>query len=194
MRGSKRQLQKEQTRENILQTAYRVYAAQGFSATTAMIAKEARVSHGTIFVHFPSVNDLISQLITAFGSQLTMEMHALAKKNDSIEALLTAYLDILSGHEAFYIRLISEKSLLPEDVPFILANIQSNIAYHFSIVIAREIAQRTVKNIPAAMIFNTWMGLLHYYLLNKDLFSPDEPLLPRYGSQLTAVFLELIKQ
>ncbi len=190
----KRQLQKENTRIRIIETAYKVYSEHGFTATTAMIAEEARVSHGTIFVHFPSVNELLTHLIEDFGNKLALEMHNLAEKNDSIEKLLKAYLEILKKYESFYIHLISERSLLPEDVQMIFVNIQSNIAVHFNKVIEREIESKAVKNIPVHMIFNTWMGLIHYYLLNKDLFSPEKPLLERYEEELITTFLEFIRK
>ncbi|MGL6201918.1 MAG: TetR/AcrR family transcriptional regulator [Lachnospiraceae bacterium] len=192
--GAKRQLQKENTRRRIISTAYQVYAKQGFSATTSTIAKEAGLSHGTIFVHFPTLNDLLSCLIDDFGHTLALETHHLAENNNSIEKLLQAHLDILSKHEDFYIRLISERSLLPEEVQLTFANAQSTIAIHFNMIFEREIKNQTIKNtVPVYMLFNTWMGLVHYYLTNKDFFSPETPLLIRYKSELIKTFLNLIK-
>ncbi|BCJ92982.1 TetR family transcriptional regulator [Anaerocolumna cellulosilytica] len=190
---TKRQIQKESTKIKISNAAYNVYSEYGFSATTAMIAKEAGVSHGTIFVHFPSVNELLIHLIEIFGNRLALEMHNLSKKNDAIETLLIAYIDVLKKYESFYIRLISERCLLPEDVQMIFVNIQSSIAVHFNEVIVTKIENQMIKNLPVHLLFNTWMGLLHYYLLNKDLFSPEESLLERYDSELITTFLELIK-
>jgi len=155
---SKRQLQKENTRNKIIETAYQVYSEQGFSATTAVIAK----------------------------------IHRLAETKDNIEELLKAHLDVLARHEKFYIRLIAERSLLPEDARLTFSNIQSIVAYHFNKVFERE--NNTIKNLPVHLLFNTWMGLVHYYLLNKDLFSPESPVLERYGPELTETFLELIKK
>lgn len=191
---SKRQLQKENTKIKIVKTAYKIYSEYGFTATTAMIAKEAGVSHGTIFVHFSSVNELLTYLIEDFGNYLALEIHDLAEKNDSIQKLLETHLNILNKHENFYIHLISEKSLLPEDIQMTLVNIQSNFAFHFNRIMEREIQNHMVKSIPVHMVFNTWIGLIHYYLLNKNLFSPDEPLLQRYSSELIATFLKLIKK
>ncbi len=191
---SKRQIQKENTKIKIFETAYKIYSEYGFTATTAMIAKEAGVSHGTIFVHFSSVNELLTCLIESFGADLALEIHDLTEKNDSIKKLLETHLNILSKHENFYIHLISEKSLLPEDVRMTLVNIQFNFAFHFNRIIEGEIQNHTVKSIPVYMVFNTWIGLIHYYLLNKDLFSPDEPLLKRYSLELIATLLELIKK
>jgi AcrR family transcriptional regulator len=191
--SSKRQLQKENTRKKIIETAYQVYSKQGFTATTAAIAKEAGVSHGTIFVHFPSLNELLTCLIQDFGDTFALETHKLSESNQ-VEKLLKTYLSVLVKHENFYIRLISERSLLPEDVQMIYANIQSTVAYHFNKVIEREIENQTIKKISVHMVFNTWMGLLHYYLLNKDFFSPEMPLLERYAPELIETFLELIKK
>lgn len=193
MSSSKRQLQKENTRKKIIATAYRVYAKQGFTATTAVIAKEAGVSHGTIFVHFPSLDELLTCLIQDFGDTLALETHKLSESNN-VGELLRTYVSVLAKYEDFYIRLISERSLLPEDIQMIYANIQSTVAYHFNKVIEREVENQTIKKIPIHMVFNTWMGLLHYYLLNKDFFSPEMPLLERYGSELITTFLELIKK
>lgn len=189
---SKRQLQKENTRKKILETAYQIYSEQGFSATTAVIAKEAGVSHGTIFVHFSSLDELLCCLIQDFGDALGSEIHRLAETKDNIEELLKAHLDVLARHEKFYIRLIAERSLLPEDARLTFSNIQSIVAYHFNKVFERE--NNTCKDIPVHLLFNTWMGLIHYYLLNKDLFSPDTPIVERYGSELTETFLKLIKK
>lgn len=191
--GSKRQMQKENTRKKIMEAAYQVYSKQGFTAPTAAIAKEAGVSHGTIFVHFPTSDALLISLIQDFGDASTLEIHRLTETDDSIEELLKTHVGILSAHESFYIRLITERSLLPEDVQMIYANIQSTVAYHFNKVIEREIENHAVKKIPAYMLFNTWMGLINYYLLNKDFFSPETPLLKRYGSELIETFLKLIK-
>lgn len=189
---SKRQLQKENTRKKIIETACQVYSEQGFSATTAVIAKEAGVSHGTIFVHFASLDELLCCLIQDFGDILGAEIHRLAETKDNIEELLKAHLDVLARHERFYTRLIAERSLLPEEARLTFSNIQSILAYHFNKVFERE--SHEIKALPVHMLFNTWMGLIHYYLLNKDLFSPDTPLLERYGSELTDTFLELIKK
>lgn len=191
---SKRQLQKENTRQKIMETAYQVYSTQGFTATTSTIAKEAGLSHGAIFVHFPTLNDLLICLIEDFGDTLAIELHALAEVGDNLEKLLKTHLEILARYEPFYIRLITERSLLPEDIQMTFANIQSTIAYHFSNVMEREIDNQVIKNLPLHMIFNTWMGLIHYYLLNKDFFSPELPLLKRHGAELISTFLELIKK
>lgn len=190
---SKRQLQKENTRQKIMETAYRIYSQQGFAATTALIAREAGVSHGTIFTHFQSLSELLEELIRNFGSSLAEEVHELAESSGSIEELLKTHLEILARHEDFYFRLVTERSLLPEEVQYLFEDTQTVIAYHFNRIFEREVEKQTIKDIPVHMFFNTWLGLLHYYLWNKDFFSPGEPLFNRYGKELISTFLKLIE-
>jgi AcrR family transcriptional regulator len=105
---TKRQIQKEATRKLILDAAYQVYANEGFSATTNQIAKVANVSHGTIFVHFPTVDNLIICLLERFGSEINEHLHLLSEKDESLETFLAAHINILICYEDFYKRLISE--------------------------------------------------------------------------------------
>ncbi|AST58412.1 TetR family transcriptional regulator [Thermoanaerobacterium thermosaccharolyticum] len=121
-------------------------------------------------------------------------LHILAKKCDSVENLLKEHLKVLKEYETFYSRLISEKNRLPNEAKNTFAIIQSTVAFHFSSVIEREIEKGMVKKLPVHMLFNIWLGLVHYYLLNKDFFSDsNESVIKRYGSELLSTYLNLIK-
>ncbi len=63
-----RQRQKENTKELILNTAYKLLAQRGYANTTMrLLAKEAGVGLGTIFKHFP---DKPSLLVEAYQGDL----------------------------------------------------------------------------------------------------------------------------
>jgi AcrR family transcriptional regulator len=192
---SKRQIQKMNTRNRIIETAYRVFSEKGFSAATSVIAKEAGISHGSIFVHFPTLNDLLVCLLSDFGDKIGTSMHALTKNCDSIESLLDEHLNVLEEYEAFYTRLISEINLLPSEAKSTFVMIQSIVAFHFSSIVEREIEKGTVKKLPTHMLFNTWLGLVHYYLQNREFFSsPNESVLRRYKAEILSTYLNLITQ
>jgi len=195
MKATARQAQKAKTREKIIATAYRVFSEKGFSVATSVIAKEAGVSHGSIFAHFPTLNDLLINLLADFGEKMGTSLHLLAQKSDSLENLLNEHLDVLAENEAFYSRLISEKDRLPEEAKNTFVLIQSTVAFHFSSVIEREIEKGTVKKLPVHMLFNTWLGLVHYYLLNREFFSDSkESVIKRYRTELLSTYLNLIKK
>lgn len=195
MRISTRQIQKTNTRNKIIETAYCIFSEKGFSVATSVIAKEAGVSHGSIFVHFPTLNDLLVCLLSDFGDKIGASLHILTKKCDSIESLLEEQLNVLEEYEAFYTRLISEINLLPNEAKSTFVMIQSTVAFHFSNIIEREIEKGAIKKLPTHMLFNTWLGLVHYYLLNKEFFSsPNESVLRRYKVELLSTYLNLINQ
>jgi len=194
MKVSKRQVQKSNTRKKIIETAYRIFSEKGFSVATSIIAKEAGVSHGSIFAHFPTLNDLLICVLSDFGENMGKSLHMLAEKCDSVQNLLEEHLNVLEKYEAFYSRLISERNKLPDEAKCTFAIIQSTVAFHFNCVIEREIEKGTVKKIPIHMLFNTWLGMVHYYLLNKEFFSDsNESVLRRYRTELLSTYLNLIK-
>jgi AcrR family transcriptional regulator len=61
-------------RDAIMDAAIRVIAAQGLSAPTAMIAREAGVSNGSLFTYFPTKAELLNKLYV----ELKAEMSAVA--------------------------------------------------------------------------------------------------------------------
>jgi len=192
MRESMRQIQKLNTRKKIIETAYKIFSEKGFSVPSSIIAKEAGVSHGSIFAHFPTMNDLTVSLLSDFGDKIGASLHELAEKCDSVENLLKGHLRVLEEYEAFYFRLISEKSILPKEAKYTFAVIQSTVSFHFSSVIEREIEKGTVKKLPTHMLYNTWLGLVHYYLMNKDIFSDSsESVIKKYGPELLSTYLKL---
>lgn len=191
---NKRQLQKEATKKQIITTAIKVYAENGFTTPTSTIAREAGVSHGVIFAHFPTLNDLLTCILQSFSDEIGAKLHGLSESGGSITELLTAHLCILEEYECFYRRLISETPLLPDGVKNMMIAIQSTASLHFSKALEQGIKRGSIKNIPIHMLFNTWLGLVHYYLQNSDLFAPNASVLRRYKNELVNGFSALISE
>lgn len=190
----KRQLQKEKTREKIILAAAKVFSEQGFSAPTTAIATEAQISHGSIFVHFHTLESLLTCLLNSFSQDISLELHTLAESGSDIEKLLAMHINVLIKHENFYKRLIKEAVYLPEEAKNNFIAIQSTVSIHFLQALEQEMHAGKIKDIPFHLIFNTWLGLVHYYLLNGELFAPQESVLKRYKDILIKCFMTLIKQ
>ena len=190
----KRQLQKAHTKEKITAAALKMYSENGFSTPTIAIANEAQVSHGTIFVHFPTVEDLLTWSLENFTKEIERELHSLPGSDNDISALLEMHLDVLIRHEDLYKRLIKEAVYLPEDARNTLVVIQSTLSIHFLQALEEEMNEGKIKDVPFHMIFNTWLGLVHYYLLNSDLFAPSGSVLKQYKNVLIECFLTLIRK
>ena len=192
--AEKRKQQKAKTREKIIAAAVNVYSKQGFSTPTTIIADEAQVSHGSIFVHFPTVESLLLCLLDDFSQDIISELHSLSEYGNDITKLLEMHIDILIKHEDFYKRLVTEAVYLPEEARNTFIAIQSTLSIHFLQLLEPEINNGKIKNVPFYMLFNTWLGLIHYYLLNGELFAPRESVLIRHKDALIECFLSLIKR
>lgn len=194
MKKTNRQLQKEQTKESLLKTAYEVFSERGIMNTRMSdIALAAGVSHGTVFAHFQTQEMLITEVIEAYGGKIALRTHELADSCDHIEEVLSAHVAGIMEFEPFYTRLVIENRLLPLVARDVWVSIQSAISFHFSQVIEREMQSGRSVNIPTHMLFNMWVGLVHYYLANGDLFAPQGNLIKQYGETLIENYMKLIQ-
>lgn len=193
MPETQRQKQKISTRKHIIEAAIQQFAEKGLTTTrTADIAKAAHVSHGTIFVHFSTQEELLIAVIDAFGSKINMRLHELANGKSGVREILEAHIKGLIEFEDFYTRLVIENRLLPKDARNIFIMIQSTISFHLSQAAEEEIKAGSVLPLPSHLIFNGWVGLIHHYLVNGDLFSPGESVLKHYGQDLIQYYMRLI--
>ncbi len=184
-----RQQQKEQTRCRLIDTAYLVICDKGIQNTRVSdIAAAAGVSHGAVFVHFQTLEALIAEVIEKYVRHIVHRTHALSAACAGLEELLRAHLTGIGKHEAFYTRLVTENRLLPQAARDVWIGLQSAMSFHFSRVIA---ARRLKTDSDAALMFNAWVGLVHHYLSNFDLFAPEGGVIKRYGETLIAFYIKM---
>lgn len=194
MTGSQRQKQKIQTRKHLIDVALKQLAKDGLTTTrTSDIASAAKVSHGTVFAHFPTREILLDAVIEEFGIRITKRLHELVSNNCGMKELLEAHLKGISEYEDFYARLVSEGRLLHESARNSLIMIQSAISFHLIQIAEQEMDACKIRKMPIDLLFNTWVGLIHYYLSNGDIFAPSESVLKRHGDQLVEHYINLIK-
>ncbi len=190
---SKRQQQKKKTRESIIEAALVLYGRNGITATTtAEVAKESQVSHGLIFAHFPTKECLIDEVISKFGATVIMRLQELIDLHCGLKKVLQVHLQVIGEFEDLYIRLITEVPMLDSKVNYTLIGMQSTLSFHITQVAEREMIEAKLKKMPLHLFFNTWIGLIHYYLINKELFAPKEKVITRYASELINHFMNLI--
>ncbi|MCL1632506.1 TetR/AcrR family transcriptional regulator [Sporolactobacillus sp. CPB3-1] len=191
---NKRELQRQQTRATILTAADHIYAAHGFiRPSTQMIAKEAGVAHGTVFLHFQSQEKLILAVIEHLGMALTAQIHEASEPGHSLSDILRTHLDAIEASEALYTHLILDLPQLPEEAQQTVIGIQSVIAHHMDQVIGQLKKEKKIKDLSFSFLFTTWIGLIHYYLMNRRLFAPHGSVLAFYKDQLIANFIKLLE-
>ena len=186
----KRQSQKEQTRRRLLETGYQVICEKGLLRTRVSdIAQAAGVSHGAVFVHFESLEALIAEVTEEYGRRIALRTHELAATSARMEDLLRAHLTGIGEHEAFYTRLVTENQLLPQGARDVWIGLQSAMSFHFSRV---AVQQRPDADTDMALMFNAWVGLVHHYLSNGDLFAPEGSVTERYAETLISFYMKMM--
>ena len=190
-----RQFQKQATRERIIAAASRLFAEKGILGTaTEEVARTAGVAHGTVFAHFRTQEALLTAVIEEFGAAVAGRLHELASRSRGVGAVLRAHLRGLSESEGLYRRLVIEGVRLPPRARTSLVMVQSAISSHVSEAAEQAMEAGEISRMPVALLFNTWIGLLHHYLANRDLFAPEGGVLERRGPELYRHFLMLISE
>lgn len=187
---NRRALNRTETRGKIIASARKLVGERGFAAvTTAQIARAAGISHGAIFVHFPTREALIDALVEDFAARTGAELHKSTGRGKSLKALLAAHLAAIRGDEPFYTALVRERTLLPRAAQHTFIAFQSAISHLFEERLAGLTNPR-----DHALYFNTWIALVHYYLGQRDLFAKKgESIVERHGKQLARHFLNLTR-
>jgi AcrR family transcriptional regulator len=188
-----RALQKTETKNRILAEAKVLCARQGFVGTrTIDVARAARVSHGSVFAHFPSREELMTAVVSEMALEITDALHQRASRGGAIGDILAAHLECLAEQEDQVCWLLREAPALPNGFLSAWVGLQSAVSFHISQAAEREMAAGQVRPMPLHLLFNTWVGLVHHYLINRELFAPGRSVLREHGRTLLEHFMNLI--
>jgi hypothetical protein len=111
----------------------------------------------------------------------------------SLKSVLQAHLRALAEFEPFYGRLVTEAPLLPEKVRGTLLMLHAFVSGQLDAAAQREHQAGRVRAVGRVLLFNTWIGLVHHYLVNRDLFVSEGSVLSRHGEVLVEHFMSLMK-
>lgn len=176
-----------------MDAAQYLFAEHGLGKTrTADIARRAGLSHGGMFVHFQSREELLAEVVTEIGRAITDRLHALITSHADLAQVLRAHLRCLSEYESTYSVFLQESRLLPKATLIGWVGVQSAVSVHLSKPANEAMAAGQVRNMPTHLLFNTWIGLVHHYLMNRELFVQNGSVLERHGDELIDHFLSLI--
>jgi AcrR family transcriptional regulator len=189
-----RREQKVVTRDRLVNAAMVLFARKGIvNTTTADVAKSIRMSHGTVFLHFPRRDDLVIAVIDEFGRRLSAEFRRAFERDLGLRAVLQAHLRVLEEFEPFYARLVTEAPLLPAKVRSTLMLLHAAVSYELFSALERELKAGRARKIERPLLFNTWIGLVHHYLVNRDVFATGASVIAEQREALINHFMTLVK-
>ena len=194
MQAVTRQEQKVVTRDRLVNAATELFARKGIvNTTTADVARSVHMSHGTVFLHFPTRDDLVVAVIDEFGRRLAAEFRQAFEHDLGLRAVLHAHLRVLAEFEPFYARLVTEAPLLPPKVRSTLMLLHAAVSYELFVALERERKLGRARKIERPLLFNTWIGLVHHYLVNRDVFAAGNSVIAEQGDVLVNHFMALVK-
>ncbi len=194
---SQRAKQRADTRQKIISAALLLFEDKGFiESKTQELATMAGVSHGLIFAHFKTKDDLLLAVANQFLSQVDLLTRKALRESRTLEELLHAHLFALARYEKLYTRFIQEKHLLPEKVQSLLVEINSAVSSHLKTVIVNEKNKihLGIKEQELFFLFNCWLGLVHHYLMNANLFAHGKSVIAEKKNEMVSTFIRLIAQ
>ncbi len=194
MQAATRREQKVVTRDRLVNAAMALFARKGIvNTTTADVARSVRMSHGVVFLHFPRRDDLVIAVIDEFGRRLSAEFRQAFERDLGLRAVLQAHLRVLAEFEPFYARLVTEAPMLPPKVRSTLMMLHAAVSYELFIALERERKAGRARKIERPLLFNTWIGLVHHYLVNRDVFATGDSVIAEQGETLVNHFMTLMK-
>jgi AcrR family transcriptional regulator len=191
---SSRTLRREATRRSLVDAGLRVVADRGFAgATTAAIAEASGRAHGTVFVHFPTRDALVAELVEEIGRAMADRLSTAAGGEPGVAAVLRAHLAALGEHEVLWSRLLAEAPTLPPAARARVFALQSGVASRLATALARDARRGQVRDVDPVLLANLWIALTNHYLVHRDLFAPGGSVIAARGAELEAQLLALLR-
>jgi AcrR family transcriptional regulator len=163
------------TREQIIQAAYKVLAEQGYDAATIKaIAHEAGVAPGLVHYYFTNKDELLIEVLNDISARFTESMRQISKSLPADQVREAALDNVLQRalqtpeiyrlrYEVFALGL-RNPALLPAIASF-LANARSGISH----VIRAAVGERALDvNALAGILFACFNGLALQHLAEPD--------------------------
>lgn len=192
---SVRAAQRQATRQQLLGAALQLVAEHGFAgATTAAIARAVGKAHGTVFVHFPTRDALVEQLVAEIGRAISEQLANAAAGAPALPDVLDAHLSALAAHEVLYARLLTEAAALPAAARARLFALQSGIAYRLRQACERAVLAGLARPLDATLVANSWIALTNHYLMHRDLFAPGSSVMTTHRAALKDWMLEVLRR
>lgn len=183
-------------RERFLSAALKLFAANGVQQTsTAEIAKEAGAAAGTLFLYFPTKQNLIHALVLKISKEQAESIHALIESSLSVRETFFAIWNgslrwFLEHMEAYlYIQQIRDSGILSETV---VQESGKFFDYYYN-AIQKGLAEGLIKPYPPELIG----GILYQNIIavmNLIRAQPDPGIQARYIRQGFEIFWNGIKQ
>lgn len=170
----------KERREEILDAATELFAAQGYSdAITQDLADRLQVGKGTIYRHFPSKRELflaaVDRVLHRLREQLDASLREVDDPLEGIAKAILAYLAFFEEHPKFVELLIQERALFKDrEKPTFIEHRERNL-WRWRERYAALIKDGRIRDIPVERITDVIGHLLYGTIFTNYFAGRNEP-------------------
>jgi len=194
---NKRDIDKHNTRKLILdETKALIIKAQETSISTAFIAKSCNLAHGTLFIHFPTKNELIYELFHQELKRIANKLYLIVNTSPqvSLEVLLDKYFLFLEKEEKFLSIIAKELPLYPEKLKRDIMTTEIIIRNFFYSTIEKGIEKNIYQTIDITTTLTFLFGTIDYYLRMKSYFVSKGSVIAQKKDDIKKCFVAFLTQ
>lgn len=165
-------------RDSLLAAGLHLFAAKGVQNTsTAAIAKEAGTAAGTLFLYFPTKQDLMNELVLDIGRRQSEHINSLLDPAVSVREIFFTIWEgsirwFLANMEAYqYIQQVRDSGIIP---PEVVQESEAFFAYYF-MAIQKGLAENRIKSYPIEVTGGfLYQGIVAVMNLVKIVADPEK--------------------
>lgn len=191
---NKREESKLRTRELILENTKELIKKEGvLNLTTAVIAKECSVAHGSVFQHFGSRENLINSVLEQEMKRIAVKIKSNCTLNYTSKELLESYLGVISEEEEFLSVIYRELPFLSESVQANMVSLEAIFRNAFFLSIRGENSEdgsEKAITIKLDALFSTIIR----YLCFKELYAPNGRVIQTKYNDIKMLFKILFEE
>lgn len=192
---TKRQLLKESTKNLILKNSRLIIIEKGvFNTTTKEISTSCNIAHGTIFSHFDTKENLISEVIKYELMKIAKELYQIKVEVHNIEVLLYEYLSLVEKNEDFLSVINREFSYLTKIIQREVLTTESIVKNVFYNEIKKGIKNNVFININIQVAISFLFGIMNYYLTRKEYFVSSGSVIKIKKDEIINTFIKFLKK
>ncbi len=188
-----RSIAKANTHQMIIDKSIDLFNLKGFINTkTQEISKYCGISHGNLFMHFGTKDNLIEAVLDFKIKQIATSLIENCQSTDNTWTLAEEYLNLVEINENFFYNLYRELPFFNEYLQNAVLSLEIIIRNLFFVNIKTNFKNMTEDRISS--ILTPYFSLIFYYLVNKKQFTSSDCIIPIKRCEIIETLKTLLKK
>jgi AcrR family transcriptional regulator len=157
--------------------------------STAQIARESNVAHGTIFLHFRTKDELVEQVFVERLRLAAIELDARYEEEWSFEQLVGVFLDYVAENEQLFEVYCRELPQFGIGVKPAVLSFELTVRDSFF----KSLRDERVPEVSIPLLLNLLFAQLSYYYGLADVLCGSGSVIDTYGPRIRELLVRIVK-